>query len=710
MSIANEKYQSDMKEGPMPDKIKFIMILHNHQPVGNFDWVFRNAAEDAYIPFLDVLERHPGIKSGIHTTGPLLEFFAEHRPDYLDRVRSLVDAGRLEVLGGAFYEPIVSVLPDADKRGQFDMMNEWLETRFGRRPTGCWLAERIWEPGLASVTGNAGIAYTALDNTHFQSAGLDDNDIWGSYVTDDQGMPLRVLPIDYHLRYLIPFHDPQETIDYLGSLRERGVKAVTYADDGEKFGVWPGTKEWVFGKGWLERFFSLLEQHSSWIDIVFAGDYVRETPPLGRVYLPTASYKEMMEWALPVSAQKRIEEGLHSFEGDSRLDSLRPFIRGGFWRNFLAKYPESDTMYRRMLLTSARVAAAGKKKAASDARRELYQAQCNCGYWHGVFGGLYLNFLRRAIYEHLIKAERLLAGSNPTVEIRDLNGDGYEEVLLENGTLSCFISPRKGGAAYELDFIPKAFNLMDTFTRREEAYHSRIEVSDGEGDEHASIHDHIRVKSADVLKYLVYDWYRRLGFIDHFLDQSETFDRFQAVTFRELGDFVNQPYSVTGTSTKGGPQVTLERSGYLRFEGEPVFATVQKTIALTGGGGLTTTYRVAADGPAYLFGVEINLGLQSGYSDDSYIELPGRVLADRRLASSGEECKVAEINLVVGWMPLKVALKFSQPATLWRLPIETVSLSEGGVEHNYQNTCLVPLWRIPAGTKEFTVTIEMAVE
>ena len=33
----------------MPDKIKFIMILHNHQPKGNFDWVFRNVAEDAHI-------------------------------------------------------------------------------------------------------------------------------------------------------------------------------------------------------------------------------------------------------------------------------------------------------------------------------------------------------------------------------------------------------------------------------------------------------------------------------------------------------------------------------------------------------------------------------------------------------------------------------------------------------------------------------------
>ena len=27
-----------------------------------------------------------------------------------------------------------------------------------------------------------------------------------------------------------------------------------FADDGEKFGVWPGTRRWVFDEGWLDSF------------------------------------------------------------------------------------------------------------------------------------------------------------------------------------------------------------------------------------------------------------------------------------------------------------------------------------------------------------------------------------------------------------------------------------------------------------------------
>ena len=60
-----------------------------------------------------------------------------------------------------------------------------------------------------------------------------------------------------------------------------------------------------------------------------------------------------------------------------------------------ARYPESDEMYARMLGISRRLAAAAARGVADPdyleiARRELYRGQCNCPYWHGAFGGLYL--------------------------------------------------------------------------------------------------------------------------------------------------------------------------------------------------------------------------------------------------------------------------------------------------------------------------------
>jgi len=699
------------------EKIKFIIILHNHQPVGNFDWVFSDAARDAYIPFLDVLERHPGIKVGLHNTGPLLEWYEANRPEYLDRLMDSVKNGRVEIIGGAFYEPILSILPDRDKIGQIRMMNRWIESRFGQPPTGCWVAERIWEPGMASVFGSQGLQYTTLDNTHFRYAGIPDDRIWGSYITEDQGIPLRVLPIDYTLRYYIPFHEPQETIDYIGSLRERGVTAVTYADDGEKFGVWPGTKAWVYEKGWLERFFTALEKNADWIDIILPGDYVRDEPPLGRVYLPTASYKEMSEWSLPVDAQKALRKAEDSLKDDDRYPALEPFIRGGFWRNYLAKYPESNAMYCRMLRASACIEQSREHKKYEEAVRELYMAQCNCGYWHGVFGGLYLNFLRRTIYEHLIRAERLVRSKKAASVMTDFDGDGYDEVVLSNDAMSLILMPHEGGAGIELDHFPRAFNLFDTMTRREEAYHSLIpeNVEEAQWNGQASIHDGVKVKDREIRRYIHYDWYRRLSFIDHFLPVNEKLEAFAASDYRELGNFVAQPYVVELLDGKGAPEVQMARFGGLSFDSGMVPAMVKKTVILPNKGAqVTARYLVQLNGKAMreeaLFGVEMNFGLQSGQSPDSTIAIPGRTLDDASLGSKGDEKEVDRVQLTVGWMPLVVTVAFSKPARLWRFPIETVSQSEGGIEHNYQNTCLVPLWNMNQakdGLFEATITVEV---
>src|ERR1044072_5704898 len=84
---------------------------------------------------------------------------------------------------------------------------------------------------------------------------------------------------------------------------------------------------------------------------------------------------------------------------------LKRFVKGGIWRNFLMKYPESNAMYKKMLRVSSKVHAGKKNEAALD---HLWAGQCNCAYWHGVFGGLYLPVLRQAIYRNLIEAERIL--------------------------------------------------------------------------------------------------------------------------------------------------------------------------------------------------------------------------------------------------------------------------------------------------------------
>ena len=231
-------------------KLTLLLAFHNHQPQGNFDHVFAVGYDDCYRPLLDAIGEFPGIKVALHHTGPLLEWLDANRPAYLADLRALVARGQVEILGGGFYEPMLAVLPDEDAEGQLVMMSDFCQERFGARPRGMWLAERVWEPALAERIARAGLTFTLIDDTHFRYAGISD-DLHGYYVTERAGWPLAIFPIEKELRYAIPFTPIDRTMEVLDGLRRRGGgkdMVVTYGDDGEKFGMWPHTKEWVWEK------------------------------------------------------------------------------------------------------------------------------------------------------------------------------------------------------------------------------------------------------------------------------------------------------------------------------------------------------------------------------------------------------------------------------------------------------------------------------
>src|SRR5690606_31285866 len=139
-----------------------------HQPVGNFDSVFEAACHDSYAPFLEVLADYPEIPVALHHSGSLLEWLVAHRPEYIDRVRALVERGQIEILGGAFYEPILAAIPARDRIGQIVAFSQYIERLFGTPIRGMWVPERVWEPPFAHDIGSAGIEYTFLDDFHFR--------------------------------------------------------------------------------------------------------------------------------------------------------------------------------------------------------------------------------------------------------------------------------------------------------------------------------------------------------------------------------------------------------------------------------------------------------------------------------------------------------------------------------------------------------------
>lgn len=126
-------------------QLRLALVIHNHQPIGNFDGVFEQAYRDSYRPLLDLLQEFPDVAITLHNSGSLLEWLVERHPEYIDQIRSLAERGQVEVIGGPFYEPILASIPQRDRVGQMRMYSKYLEGLFGAPVKGMWVPERVWE-------------------------------------------------------------------------------------------------------------------------------------------------------------------------------------------------------------------------------------------------------------------------------------------------------------------------------------------------------------------------------------------------------------------------------------------------------------------------------------------------------------------------------------------------------------------------------------
>jgi len=700
-------------------KINFAFGIHSHQPVGNFDYVFEDAFNKAYQPFLDIIEEYPAFKINIHYTGILWDWIENHKPAHISQMKTMVSSGQIELMTGGFYEPILTVIPQEDAVGQIKKLTQWVQKHFNCRPRGMWLAERVWEPTIPTIMEKSDVNYAVIDDAHFKYTGLQSHELLGYYITEDAGSLVRIFPISQKLRYTIPFQKPEVTLEYLHELAsDDGKRLIVFADDGEKFGVWPGTNEYVYKKNWLKQFLRLLLDNQEWINILHFSEALDKLKPLGRIYLPTASYAEMMHWALPVQAYRDYEAFEKYLKHNNKYDEVHVFVRGGFWRNFLSKYPEANLMHKKMLYLSERTRnldSQKNNKKLMSAIDNIWAGQCNCPYWHGVFGGLYLGHIRHAMYEQFLMAEKKIREMENSVlksqiVVKDYDCDGMNEVLIETSKLNLYFSLEKGGHLFELDYLPKNFNLLNTMSRREEGYHLLLKEaannkphspgdSSNNEEEIASIHDMVVMKEKDLDKYLIYDWYERKSLIDHFLNRDIKFSDFLQMNFKERGDFIEQPYKLIENKVSSNhTMILLEREGVLYGEsGDPHRMTVRKLISVSNSDSkFDVQYELKKSSSISLeicFAIEFNYTLLAGNSPDRYYFSEDFKIKSNRLVDSGEKTDIKHFGLADDYNSFKVHFRSDRPATVWYCPVETVSQSENGFERVYQNSTILFLYR-----------------
>ena len=460
---------------------KLIFGTYNSHPVGTPDSVLEECYQTVYKPFLQRLYSHPEVHAVLYYCGTLLDWLAAYHSEFLDVLSEMVTRRQIEIVGGGFYEPILTLIPRQDRVGQIELMTTMLRKQFGRRPRGCWLPECVWEPGLTSSLCSSGMEYTFLEDSQFSRAGLRGDKLFVPAVTEDQGKTLVVFPLHTSRRTTLL---PEHAHKYVG-------------DEKLYVSILPGENVTL---SMLDDVVEAVLQKN--VGTVLPFRYLRTNSRRQRVYFPTSSTLSMHRWTQAPQPQRdhsRAEALL------CQQDLQDVYVEGGFFRNFLIRYPEASRLYAKMQYTHILVnQIRGDKQRKQAAREELWRGQHHSAYWHGSRDGVYNPSVRCELYRSLILAEKMARERGifkPSIISLDFDMDGVEEYLYQGVAINGYIHSI-GGALFELDSLKTQHNYLATMARHPEVYHTDEAIALG------------------------YDLYSRSAFLDHMVDPGVTQEEF----------------------------------------------------------------------------------------------------------------------------------------------------------------------------------------
>jgi 4-alpha-glucanotransferase len=648
-------------------KLRLVFGVFGSKPVGTDPVQLETVYQKTYKPFLTVLYDFPKVRSCLHFSGQLYDWFEDEHPEILMLISEMVKRKQLEIIGGGYYEPIFPLIPAKDRVGQIELLTTYIRKRFGKRPRGCWIPERVWEPSLASVFSSSGMEYIFLDDRHFLSAGLRGEKIYHPCITEDQGKMVKVLPLTSRLNRMIPFSRPEEVYGKIGEIAASGNHEVaSIMIDADMLGYVPGTEDTCAPGGWLSRFLRLMDENRNIAVPVLPGDFIKSLDSVDKVYFPCTSYEEMMQWPLPPEQQMDLES--IKSRADSETGSI--YVNGGYFRQFLTRYPESNFLYARMMHTHVLINQVQRDRSRKkSAREESWRGQSNAAYWHGRYNGVYDHHLRKAAYRSFINAEKTTRERGiftTAINSVDIDFDGSEEFIYQGQNINAYVH-RNGGMLFELDYLVSAWNYLDTMARHRERYHDAEDEAKG------------------------FDTYPRRAFMDHILSEDVTMEQFRTMKYREEADFLTSRYDLVEMDREH-KKLTLMNKKCLREDEKDSLLTIRKEYNFSKNS-VEVSYTLENSSKTamkFVFGSEINISLYGNLNNQAAMMLGDKGPAGESSLISGiERGGVKEITILDTCNQALISCSTDNRWSLWSFPVETVAAGLKGKRSMYQSTVIM---------------------
>ncbi len=620
----------------------------------------------------------------MYYSGELLSWLIDKHDGVQMLFNDIFKSRKIEILGGGYYSPLFSLIPRKDRVSQIELMTTEIRKRFGKRTRGMWITEKVWEPGMPMTMNYSGMEFTFLDEEFFEDAGLFNGELYQPCTTEDQGKKVVIFPISNRLISQFPLVSPEEMLEQIldcGSDKEERV--ISLLLNGEDLDLaTDGSVQRI------EHFFDLIHKNRKKIDVVLPGKLVREYGRMKKVYFGCVSPGDIGRWSGPVFREQISNEHELQTGGKETPARRKPVNTQSFFRHFLAKYPESNFLYSRMidvhfLISQVR----GDKQRKKSAELELYKSQNHSAFWHGGGSpGIYSAEGRRLAYASLIEAEKITrerSGFRAAFSKEDFDMDGLDELIYRGLSLNINIH-LKGGSVFELDYFRTPHNYQGTMARHREWYHE----------------DDIN------------DFYTRNSFIDHFFRPDEKIENFFNMTYRENGDFVSGIYEVDKFN-KERKDALLSRLGSVITRKSKFSVQVNKKYSFKRNS-IIVEYEIVNKSDAVLsttFASEMNLAFGSinGPAISMVTNVNGiGINQDKEIFTQNE---VKELLIYDKPRKANIILESDVEYDLWSFPVYTKTGTGKVVEELYQSTCFVPIWNLLlAPGKSWTNSLQLKIE
>ena len=113
------------------ESVTAVFILHAYQPITQKREILDRIINNCYIPFFENLLKNKNTKITLNISGCLLEKLAVDYPDVLLLIEKAILANQIELMGSAFYHPILPLISIDNQKYQIGKQKDYIQNILG---------------------------------------------------------------------------------------------------------------------------------------------------------------------------------------------------------------------------------------------------------------------------------------------------------------------------------------------------------------------------------------------------------------------------------------------------------------------------------------------------------------------------------------------------------------------------------------------------